>query len=93
MAGSMKCVKCTSEKNDKFISCELCKSRFHLNCANVNAETFEVVTKVKCVHWFCDSCDSADLGAEITDLRKFKEKHELLVQKLQSAREKLTGKC
>ena len=84
------CNKCPSEINesDRFISCELCKSCFHLNCANINVKTFEVITKVKCVHWFCDSCNSEDLGAEISDLRKFREKHEVLVGKLDDVQNK-----
>ena len=80
------CPKCelACEPTQKIFKCALCQKQFHSTCAGINVKTFDVLSKLKSVCWFCDACDGVNLIEELRQFRDFRSQHAKLSQEMNS---------
>ena len=85
------CLKCSAraDSTHKSLKCELCKENFHVSCIAMNTKTYEVITKVKSVRWFCDQCENINIHDELKNLRDFKSLHAKLSTDMNTLAERL----
>ena len=78
------CPKCeiACESTQKIFKCALCQKQFHSSCAGINVKTFDILSKLKSVCWFCDACDGVNLIEELREFRDFRSQHAKLSQEM-----------
>ena len=56
----------------KNLECEICLRWFHVVCIEDGVETYDIVTKQKAIHWYCQQCDHAasQLHSKLTLLQQ-----------------------
>ena len=85
------CTKCSKlvADCDKGLQCELCQQWFHAPCVNITAKNYELIGKIRNVHWFCDLCDVGNLIGELADFRDFRTQHAKLSEDIVAINTKL----
>lgn len=55
------CPKCSKEAldEDKAVSCDICRNWFHIDCVNLDEQTYLYISTHKCLGWFCYGCENA----------------------------------
>ena len=61
------CGQIFSENNADMIQCERCERWTCLACSQISELEFDLVSKKKKFHWFCDSCEISAMTAVVTD--------------------------
>ena len=89
--------KCQVTTNDQTITCFQCCDSYHIHCANISVELFDLLgeTKPPNLVWFCDPCFNKSQNIN-TLAKDFSEKsfiimdeHEKQIQKIQENIEKM----
>ena len=84
----MACKSCSSDitPNDKNLCCGLCESKFHVwECVT----NYDIMSKLKNVHWFCDDCNMEDIMTELRELKDMKRQINYMNRKIKILTEKI----
>ena len=78
------CSKCKKviEESHKTMKCGLCTMVFHSACVGIPVKSFDILSKLKSVHWFCSTCDGGNILDELRDFRDFRSQHAKLTSEL-----------
>ena len=65
-----------NEDQGKNLECEICMRWFHAVCIEDGVATYNIVTKQKAIHWYCQQCDHAatELHKKLTILQTENDK-------------------